>query len=256
MLSLGIDSGSTTTKAVLFDGTSIVEKRIEPSGVRPANVLNSFYDQLHTRDVGFVTTTGYGRALLDKADASFTEIACHAAGASWLCPNCNTVIDVGGQDSKVIVLDENHTVKDFLMNDKCAAGTGRFMEMVMNRVGSSVAEIDEFVKGAEPVTINSMCAVFAESEIIGLLAQDTPPQDIALGCIHSICRRVAIFTQRIAPKDPVVFFSGGLAKSRTFKQVLTKFLDADEIFTSENCQFNGALGAAILGMKRMNKQKN
>ena len=255
MLSLGIDSGSTTTKAVLFDGTNMLEKRLVPSGVRPANVVNQLFSELHSEEVGFTTTTGYGRALLNNADASFTEIACHGAGASYLCPKCNTVIDVGGQDSKVIILDENHTVKDFLMNDKCAAGTGRFVEMVMNRVGSSVEEVDEFVEGAQPVTINSMCAVFAESEIIGLLAQDTPPQDIALGCIHSICRRTAIFAQRLMGNDPVVFFSGGLAKSKTFQEILTKYLGVDEVFTSEYCQFNGALGAAILGMRRMNKQR-
>lgn len=256
MLTLGIDSGSTTTKAILFDGENIITKRLEPSGVRPVKVITSLYDELYSPEVGFVMSTGYGRSLLDKADKSMTEIACHGAGAGYLCPECNFVIDVGGQDSKVIALDENHNVKDFLMNDKCAAGTGRFVEMVMNRVGSSVDEIDDFVKGAEPVTINSMCAVFAESEIIGLLAQDTPSRDIALGCIYSICRRTAIFAQRLMPKDPVIFFSGGLAKSKTFQAVLTKFLGVKELHTSPLCQFNGALGAAVLGQKRLNKHHN
>lgn len=256
MLSLGIDSGSTTTKAVLFDGENIVARRLELSGVRPVRVINDLYEEMYSPEVGFVMSTGYGRSLLDKADKSLTEIACHGAGAGYLCPECNTVIDVGGQDSKVIVLDEDHNVKDFLMNDKCAAGTGRFIEMVMNRVGSTVEEIDDFVKDAEPVTINSMCAVFAESEIIGLLAQDTPAEDIALGCIYSICRRTAVFAQRLMPSNPVVFFSGGLAKSETFRNVLTKFLGVDEIHTSPYCQFNGALGAAVLGYKRLNKQQN
>ena len=128
-----------------------------------------------------------------------TEITCHGAGAAFLCPGCDTVIDIGGQDSKVILLDPSGgQVKDFLMNDKCAAGTGRFLEMTMSRVGSDIASIDTFVEGAEPVTINSMCAVFAESEIIGLLAQETPPGSIALGCIYSICRRTAIFAQKLS----------------------------------------------------------
>lgn len=104
------------------------------------------------------------------------------------------------------------------MNDKCAAGTGRFLEMTMSRVGSDITSIDTFVEGAEPVTINSMCAVFAESEIIGLLAQETPPGSIALGCIYSICRRTAIFAQKLAPEHPKVFFSGGLAQSQVVRR--------------------------------------
>ena len=177
MLTMGIDSGSAMTKAVLFDGQEIVNFRMEPSGSTPGRVIHRLYEELRTPDTA--------------------------------CPGCDTVIDIGGQDSKVILLDPSGgQVKDFLMNDKCAAGTGRFLEMTMSRVGSDIASIDTFVEGAEPVTINSMCAVFAESEIIGLLAQETPPGSIALGCIYSICRRTAIFAQKLAPEHPKVFFSG------------------------------------------------
>ena len=212
MLTMGIDSGSAMTKAVLFDGQEIVDFRMEPSGSTPGRVIHRLYEELRTPDTAFVVATGYGRALLPEADKSITEITCHGAGAAFLCPGCDTVIDIGGQDSKVILLDPSGgQVKDFLMNDKCAAGTGRFLEMTMSRVGSDIASIDTFVEGAEPVTINSMCAVFAESEIIGLLAQETPPGSIALGCIYSICRRTAIFAQ------------------------------------------NGAIGAAVLGWKRVNR---
>ena len=183
-----------------------------------------------------------------------TEITCHGAGAAFLCPGCDTVIDIGGQDSKVILLDPSGgQVKDFLMNDKCAAGTGRFLEMTMSRVGSDIASIDTFVEGAEPVTINSMCAVFAESEIIGLLAQETPPGSIALGCIYSICRRTAIFAQKLAPEHPKVFFSGGLAQSQVVREVLARYLGVESVTAHPLCQYNGAIGAAVLGWKRINR---
>ena len=224
MLTMGIDSGSAMTKAVLFDGQEIVDFRMEPSGSTPGRVIHRLYEELRTPDTAFVVATGYGRALLPEADKSITEITCHGAGAAFLCPGCDTVIDIGGQDSKVILLDPSGgQVKDFLMNDKCAAGTGRFLEMTMSRVGSDIASIDTFVEGAEPVTINSMCAVFAESEIIGLLAQETPPGSIALGCIYSICRRTAIFAQKLAPEHPKVFFSGGLAQSQVVREVLARY---------------------------------
>ena len=139
------------------------------------------------------------------------------------------------------------------MNDKCAAGTGRFLEMTMSRVGSDITSIDTFVEGAEPVTINSMCAVFAESEIIGLLAQETPPGSIALGCIYSICRRTAIFAQKLAPEHPKVFFSGGLAQSQVVREVLARYLDVESVAAHPLCQYNGAIGAAVLGWKRVNR---
>ena len=202
----------------------------------------------------FVVATGYGRALLPEADKSITEITCHGAGAAFLCPGCDTVIDIGGQDSKVILLDPSGgQVKDFLMNDKCAAGTGRFLEMTMSRVGSDITSIDTFVEGAEPVTINSMCAVFAESEIIGLLAQETPPGSIALGCIYSICRRTAIFAQKLAPEHPKVFFSGGLAQSQVVREVLARYLGVESVTAHPLCQYNGAIGAAVLGWKQVNR---
>lgn len=254
MLTMGIDSGSAMTKAVLFDGQEIVDFRMEPSGSTPGRVIHRLYEELRTPDTAFVVATGYGRALLPEADKPITEITCHGAGAAFLCPGCDTVIDIGGQDSKVILLNPSGgQVKDFLMNDKCAAGTGRFLEMTMSRVGSDITSIDTFVEGAEPVTINSMCAVFAESEIIGLLAQETPPGNIALGCIYSICRRTAIFAQKLAPENPKVFFSGGLAQSQVVREVLARYLGVESVAAHPLCQYNGAIGAAVLGWKRVNR---
>ena len=281
MLTMGIDSGSAMTKAVLFDGQEIVDFRMEPSGSTPGRVIHRLYEELRTPDTAFVVATGYGRALLPEADKSITEITCHGAGAAFLCPGCDTVIDIGGQDSKVetvahfaaaqyfdpdvdYIIDiggqdvkvlqiENGVMTNFVMNDKCAAGTGRFLEMTMSRVGSDIASIDTFVEGAEPVTINSMCAVFAESEIIGLLAQETPPGSIALGCIYSICRRTAIFAQKLAPEHPKVFFSGGLAQSQVVREVLARYLGVESVTAHPLCQYNGAIGAAVLGWKRINR---
>ena len=250
MITMGIDSGSAMTKAALFDGEQIISCRMEPSGTTPGQVMHRLYEEMKTEDTAFVVATGYGRELLPEADKVITEITCHGAGAAFLCPGCDTVIDIGGQDSKVILLNEAGQVCDFLMNDKCAAGTGRFLEMTMARVGSDIAKIDEFIAGAKPVTINSMCAVFAESEIIGLLAQETPPGDIVLGCIHSICRRTAVFAQKLAPQKPHVFFSGGLAQSETIRAALAQYLGTQDVQTHPLSQYNGAIGAAVLGYRK------
>ena len=250
MITMGIDSGSAMTKAALFDGEQIISCRMEPSGTNPGQVMHRLYEEMKTEDTAFVVATGYGRELLPEADKVITEITCHGAGAAFLCPGCDTVIDIGGQDSKVILLNEAGQVCDFLMNDKCAAGTGRFLEMTMARVGSDIAKIDEFIAGAKPVTINSMCAVFAESEIIGLLAQETPPGDIVLGCIHSICRRTAVFAQKLAPQKPHVFFSGGLAQSETIRAALAQYLGTQDVQTHPLSQYNGASGAAVLGYRK------
>ncbi len=255
MLTLGIDSGSAMTKAALFDGSDIVGTLMLPTGTNPARTMREAYESLKSDEVAFTVATGYGRALLDEADKSVTEISCHAAGAAFLGQGCDTVIDIGGQDSKVIRIDEQGGVTDFLMNDKCAAGTGRFLEMTMSRVGSDVAHIDEFVGGAEPAVINSMCAVFAESEVIGLLAQQVEPASIAMGCVYSICRRTAIFAQRLSPEEPRVFFSGGLAQSRVMRETLAKFLGIQSVSSSELCQCNGAIGAAVLGWRKASKRK-
>ena len=162
--------------------------------------------------------------------------------------------DIGGQDCKVITLDSHGQVNDFLMNDKCAAGTGRFMEMIMARVGSDISHLDEFVHGCRPVPINSMCAVFAESEIVGLMAQETPPGDIVLGCVHSICHRTAIFAQRLTGGHPDIFFSGGLAQSEVMRAVRGEYMKTSHITTHPLSQYTGAIGAAVLGYGKLKKR--
>ena len=224
MLSLGIDSGSTTTKAVLFDGNEIVEKKLIPTSANPQKSIKKIYDSFANDDIAYVVTTGYGRNLLNEADKKITEITCHAKGASYLHPNTTKVIDVGGQDSKVIALNSDHQVEDFLMNDKCAAGTGRFIEMMMQKVEQPLEVLDTFTIGCTPVEISSMCAVFAESEIVSLLAQGKKPGDIVLGVIQSISRRISIFSQKLDSAKGDIFFTGGLAGFTIFKETLENYL--------------------------------
>jgi len=249
MLYIGIDSGSTTTKAIAIEGNAIVNKILVPTGFNPKQTIEEVYRVIkNEREDVYTTTTGYGRELLNKRDKSLTEITCHARGAAYLCSNTKTIVDVGGQDSKVIAMDENFNVTDFLMNDKCAAGTGRFIEVMMRILQKDLVELDDFIKDEMPVAINSMCAVFAESEVIGLLGQGESPQAVAMGVVDSICRRTANFSHRMNIDCPI-FFSGGLAQSKVIRKSLEKHLGVP-VYVHEMSQYTGAIGAALMGSKQ------
>ena len=243
MISLGLDSGSSMTKAVLLEDTRIIDTKMIPTSISPRKSLEDLYREIQKqhKEIDVIVTTGYGRSLLDQADFKITEITCHAAGAFFMNPDCDTIINDLG------------CVTDFLMNDKCAAGTGRFLEMTMKRVESEIESIDTFVKDAKPAKINSMCAVFAESEIVGLLAQDIAPGDIVLGCVESICQRTAAFAQKLAPENPKVFFSGGLAQFDVIRRSLASHLEVKEVATDSLCQYTGAIGAAVLGIRKIKR---
>lgn len=247
--SLGIDSGSTTTKGILFDGEKVVRKIMIKTSAKPKESIYKIYNELYSEDVKYTVSTGYGRNLLKEADKNVTEITCHAQGAAFLKPSIRSVIDIGGQDSKAILLDNSLNVVDFLMNDKCAAGTGRFVEVMMRILEEDMENIDIFVEGRTPVNISSMCTVFAESEIIGLLANDVDKGDIALGIIHSICKRTANFAQRLHLKGDI-FFSGGLAYSQIFRQTIEGYIDK-KVLTSSLSQYAGAIGAAVIGYRKI-----
>lgn len=246
---LGIDSGSTMTKGVLFDGSKIVEKVMLRTSAKPKESIYKIYNELFSEDVFYTTVTGYGRNLLQEADKSITEITCHAQGVAFLSPTARGVIDIGGQDSKAILLDNSLNVVDFIMNDKCAAGTGRFVEVMMRILEEDIENIDEFIKNRTPVNISSMCTVFAESEIISLLAKDVDRRDIACGIIHSICKRIANFAQRLSLRDDI-FLSGGLASSQEFRTILEKYINK-KVVTNELSQYAGAIGAAVIGYRKI-----
>lgn len=255
MAIIGIDSGSTTTKGVIYDGRQITHTLIMPTSYNPRQTMETLSHELHRisgAEIPYpVFTTGYGRDLLAQKVQSITEITCHGAGAYHLNPQTTTVLDIGGQDSKVIKLDANGNVIDFLMNDKCAAGTGRFIEVIMRTLHKDLIEIDDFAFTHDPIKISSMCAVFAESEVISLLAKGVEPADIALGILDSICERSSHFVKRLSQETPV-FFSGGLAQSNKIKSRLELHLGVP-VFTHDKSQYVGAIGAAVLGYKKLHR---
>lgn len=251
MLTLGIDSGSTTTKAVLFDGEKIVKTMLVPTSASPKQSINYLYEQMYTDEVAYTVATGYGRELLEKADKTVTEITCHAQGAAFLEPSVRAIVDIGGQDSKAILLDNGLNVVDFLMNDKCAAGTGRFIEVMMRILDEDLKNIDSFVEGKTPANITSMCTVFAETEIVSLLADGVDKGDIALGIINSIARRTSFFARKLNLYGSI-FFSGGLANFEIFRKTLENYIGLP-VVTSPMSQYAGAIGAAVIGWKKIHR---
>lgn len=190
-----------------------------------------------------IVATGYGRISVPYADKTITEITCHAKGALFLNPQDMTVIDIGGQDTKVIVV-ENSMVTDFIMNDKCSAGTGKFLEVMANRLGLTLPEMFDFAQKGNPVSISSVCTVFAESEIISLMGKGTPREDIANGVIHSIVKKVCGLSSKLLKSDNV-FLTGGFCDSDYVVQQLSKELGAN-VHTDPRARFAGAIGGALL----------
>lgn len=252
MYSVGIDSGSVATKGVLFDGSNIVKKIIIPTGWSPKcaslEVYNKLTKDIEKSDIKKVIGTGYGRVSMDFVDKKVTEITCHAKGVHFLNNNIKTILDIGGQDSKVINLDNDGNVSNFIMNDKCAAGTGRFLQVTSNLLGTDVGSIDDLAKGAEPEIISSMCTVFAESEIISLLAKSVSKESIAAGILQSIANRSKSMLSRIDILDEIAF-TGGVAKCIVLVNMIEESLNK-KIYIAEDTQIIGALGAAIIGYKK------
>lgn len=251
MYSIGIDSGSVATKGVLFDGKNIIKKVILPTGWSPKQaskeVLDKLSEGIDRKEIKKIIGTGYGRVGMDFVDKKVTEITCHAKGVHYLNNKVRTILDVGGQDSKVISIDENGNVSNFIMNDKCAAGTGRFLQITTNLLGDDVSNIDNLAKDSEPQVISSMCTVFAESEIVSLLAQEVPSSSIASGILLSIANKSSSMLSKIDITDEVAF-TGGVAKSKVLVNMLENILDK-EIYIAEDTQIIGALGAAVIGYR-------
>lgn len=204
-------------------------------------------------DVRATIATGYGRKLIGSADAAITEITCQAWGVRQQVPDARTVIEIGGQDSKLLRLNADGSVADFAMNDRCAAGTGRFLEVLATRLGVRLACLGEMAgRSRVPAMISNMCIVFAETEIIGLLASGTSPEDIVAGVQASIATRVAAMAGRHLT-DPVVF-TGGVAMVPGMEAALESVLGRP-VMLAPQPQMTGALGAAILAARRVNGQK-
>ena len=261
MLSAGIDVGSVAAKAVVFDVAtrSVAGSALLPTGWNTREAGEAVLDAAcreagaGRHDLGQVVATGYGRIALPFAQKTVTEITCHAKGASWLFPGSGVVLDIGGQDSKAISLDEHGGVRDFVMNDKCAAGTGRFLQVLAGILGMPLDELGQTAANGTPVPISSLCAVCAETEIVGLLAQGTPPADLAAGVFVSIARRMRGLARRIAFTGQCVF-TGGLATSPAFCGFLAQELDMP-VQVPDQPQLVGALGAALLAAQRLERKK-
>ena len=247
----GVDSGSTTTDVVILDkDRQMVAKVILPTGAGAekgaARALEEALAQagLTEADLTATVTTGYGRAAIDLGDKSVTEITCHARGAHFLNPDVRTVIDIGGQDSKVIRLDDRGGVASFVMNDKCAAGTGRFLEMMAKTLELSLEEISTIgLQWKEEITISSMCTVFADSEVVSLVARNKALPDIVHGLNNSVASRAAALFRRVKG-EPVCMMTGGVARNAGVVKAIEGALDLP-LFIHEDAQVCGALGAAL-----------
>ena len=211
--------------------------------------------QERSRIVRLVFSSIRGMGILDEilADDSITEITCHAKGAHYLNPNVRTVIDIGGQDIKAISIDENGAVKNFLMNDKCAAGTGRFLEMMARTLGLSLEEMStRGLEWKENVVISSMCTVFAESEVVSLVAQNKDVADIIHGLNVSVASKVGALAARLGKKNPGEYMmTGGVAKNKGIIQALEEKLGA-KLYICDEAQLCGALGAALFAYEKCN----
>ena len=256
----GLDIGSLSTKTVIMDE----EQRILSYEVLLTNgssrdaAEQSFQNALDkaslTReDVDYIITTGYGRNNIPFADSEVSEITAHAKGAHFLFPEVKTVLDIGGQDSKAIKMDEDGQISDFVMNDKCAAGTGRFLEVIAQALGLSLEELSEFSQlSSTPTVISSFCAVFAESEVVSLVGEGRAKEDIARGIHEAIGVRTLSLLNRVKMSAPVAM-TGGVAKNKGLVKILEDKLQL-KLSIPEEPQIIGALGAALIAIKKYRKE--
>lgn len=257
MICAGIDAGSRAIKVVLFDTDRrcILATGLADQGVEQDRLATRVFEDTVRRagaeasQVRAVVATGYGRNAVSLAKTTVTEITCHARGVRHLAPEVRTIIEIGGQDSKLIRLDVDGGVRDFCMNDRCAAGTGRFLEIVASRLDVDLATLGDLSRSSRrPASISSMCVVFAETEIIGLLAQGTPPADVAAGVQKAIATRVVTMAGRTVERP--VYFTGGVALQAGMVQALGEALGG-EVGLVMLPQFTGALGAALIAEQRL-----
>lgn len=251
----GIDSGSTSTDVVIIDkDRNIIAQAILPTGAGAAAGADRALDEalkqagLSRDDITATVTTGYGRTAIKLGDQSITEITCHAKGAYFLDPSVRTIIDIGGQDSKVIRLDENGNVTNFVMNDKCAAGTGRFLELMARTLELSLDEMSRLgLEWKEDVTISSMCTVFAESEVVSLIAENRTAADIIHGLNRSVATKTCALCRRVGGEENYMM-TGGVSKNKGVVTEIEKILGV-KLHISDKAQLNGALGAALFALE-------
>ncbi len=253
---LGIDIGSVTSKAVLLDQrANMVTSMVMFSGTDLGRTSESLLDtvlrssRINEKKIRSAISTGYGRRSVAYATRDVSEISCHAVGVKHLFPSARSIIDIGGQDSKAILMNQQGKVIDFIMNDKCAAGTGRFLEVMARVLEVGITELADLSATADQdVQISNTCTVFAESEVISLLSQGVAKENLAKAVHNAIARRALGMARRIGILEPLVL-TGGVARNKAIIAAIRQASRMSEILVPRNPQVTGALGAALLALR-------
>ncbi len=254
----GCDIGSTTGKAVIFDENGMVASAMIQSKIDPvetservlAEVCGRIPDLNDIRDLAYLVGTGYGRNEVPAARENISEITCHAVGAHFCDPGIRTIIDIGGQDMKAIALNDDGSVREFAMNDKCAAGTGRFYEAMSRTFEMGLEAFSDLsLQARSVIPVSSQCSVFAETEVVSLISRRNPPPDIAAGIQAAVAKRVFSLARRVGVQ-PKVTVTGGCAKNRGLLKTLPKILREEIVPLTIDPQLMGAVGAAVLAHRK------
>ena len=261
MLVGGCDVGSATGKAVIMRDGEIISYEIIPSTTKPEVTARMVMDMALKKaglssisELDYIVGTGYGRLKVPFANENISEITCHARGAQWLLPTVRTVVDIGGQDCKVVSLGENGKVLEFVMNDRCAAGTGRFFEAMARVLDCGLQGLSELaLQGKNPATISSQCSVFAESEVVTLVNEGKELSDIVAGLHASIASRLNSMVRKVGLVEDVVL-TGGCAKNDGLAKALEDKLGMTVKKLPFDPQIVGAIGAALIAAERVSKQ--
>lgn len=257
MLVGGVDVGSTQTKAVIMTGEhEILGRGLCPTGAKLAEAGQTAFNlamddsDFTESDVSFVVGTGYGRFNISFGDAQVTEISCHARGAVHLFPNTRSVLDIGGQDTKAIKVTDDGQVVDFNMNDKCAAGTGRFLGAASDALEIPLGDLGPLALTAKnPVKMTTTCTVFAESEILGWLAKGRRIEDVVMGVHNSIASRSVALLRR-AGIEPEVTFTGGVTRNTAMVELISGLVGS-QVNTNEESHYCGAIGASLYALDQV-----
>lgn len=261
MITAGIDIGSRTTKVVLLnDSDKVLGQAVRATGGNNRETAETLYHGvldavgLAAKEVNYILTTGYGRENIPFSNGHATEIICHAKGLHFRAPEVRMILDIGGQDSKAIQIDDNGTVTDFVMNDKCAAGTGRFIEVIANALGVSMEDLGVLsTRSTDTIRVSSMCTVFAESEVVSQVAGGSAVPDIVRGVHDAVAERSVTLLKRLGFTEPIAM-TGGVAQNSGVTASLENRLDR-KLFIPESPQTIGALGAAVVARTRLTSKK-
>jgi len=253
---MGIDIGSSTSKCAIIAGNDKLCACVTSQGGTgtsgPDRAVTQALEQaeLVSDDIIYIAATGYGRNTFTGADKTYSELSCHAMGARWFCPEARTVVDIGGQDCKVMRLDPDGKLDGFVMNDKCAAGTGRFLEVMARVLELELSELEKMDEKAQHIVeITSTCTVFAESEVISRLSTGADIPDVVAGIHRSAALKASVLAKRLSVTAPV-FFTGGVSRNAGVLRALKRELGVD-VLTDERAQAAGAIGAALFAYKNI-----